>query len=61
MDSVIDLEPRSLFPNNPSEGDLCVVGAQGERHIYCYLNVNWVPLDIPGDKIPPSELKQANP
>jgi len=55
MDSVINLEPRSLFPNNPSEGDLCVVGPQGQRHIYCYLNGNWTPLDIPGDKNPQSE------
>lgn len=55
MDSVINLEPRSLFPSNPSEGDLCVVGAKGDRHIYCYLNDNWVPLDIPDDKIPLSE------
>lgn len=55
MDSVINLEPRSLFPNNPSEGDLCVVGPQGERHIYYYLNGNRTPPDIPFDKIPPSE------
>ncbi|MHC4324028.1 MAG: hypothetical protein ACYSUX_07125 [Planctomycetota bacterium] len=55
MDSVINLEPRSMFPGNPSEGDLCIVGAQGDRHIYCYLNDNWVPLDTPGNKIPPSE------
>ena len=55
MDSVINLEPRSLFPCNPSEGDLCIVGAKGNRHIYCYLNGNWKPLDIPDDKTPPSE------
>ena len=55
MDSVINLEPRSLFPTNPSEGDLCVVGAKGDRHIYCYLNDDWKQLDIPGDKISSSE------
>ena len=55
MDSVINLEPRCLFPINPSEGDLCVVGAQGDRHIYCYLNGDWKQLDIPGDKTPASE------
>jgi hypothetical protein len=55
MDSEINLEPRGLFPSSPSEWDLCVVGAQGDRHIYCYLNGNWAPLDIPGEKIPPSE------
>ena len=55
MDSVINLEPRNLFPCNPSEGDLCVVGVQGDRHIYCYLNGNWVQLDIPGDKTTSSE------
>jgi len=55
MDSVINLEPRNLFPSNPSEGDLCIVGSQGARHIYCYLNGNWVPLDIPAGKTTPSE------
>ena len=55
MDSVINLEPRSLFPSNPSEGDLSIVGAQGDRHIYCYLNGNWVSLDIPVDKTAPTE------
>ena len=55
MDSVINLEPRCLFPSNPSEGDLCIVGAKSNRHIYCYLNGNWIPFDIPDDKTPPSE------
>ena len=55
MDSVINLEPRSLFPGNPSEGDLCIVGSKGNHHIYCYLNGNWVQLDIPNDKIAPSD------
>jgi len=55
MDSVINLEPRSLFPCNPSEGDLCVVGAKDNRHLYCYLNGNWITLDTPGDKTNPSE------
>ena len=55
MDSVINLEPRSLFPCNPSEGDLCIVGAQGNHHIFCYLNGNWIQLDKQDDKTNPSE------
>ena len=60
MDSIINLEPRNLFPSNPSEGDLCVVGTQGDRHIYCYLNGNWTPLDTLIDKINPSEAEPGN-
>ena len=55
MDSVINLEPRSLFPSNPSEGDLCVVGTKGDRHIYCHLDGDWKQLDTPSGNIPPSE------
>ena len=51
--SVINLEPRSAFPINPTEGDLCVVGESGNHHIYCYLNGDWARLDPPGDKAPP--------
>lgn len=58
MDSVINLEPRNLFPINPSEGDLCIVGAQGDRHIYCYLNGSWTPLDVSADNISPPESNQ---
>lgn len=61
MDSVINLEPRTLFPGNPSEGDLCIVGAKGSRHIYCYLNGNWIPLDTPGVKTNPSEQNREIP
>jgi hypothetical protein len=42
---VMRLEPRSDYPSNPSDGDLCVVGAGGARHIYCYLNGGWRQLD----------------
>jgi hypothetical protein len=55
MNSIINLEPRSAFPGNPSEGDLCVVGQSGNHHIYCYLNGEWVSLDQPDNKTPPRE------
>ena len=55
MDSVINLEPRSLFPCNPSEGDLCIVGAQGNHHIFCLIDRIRVQLDAQGDKTNPSE------
>jgi hypothetical protein len=42
---VMRLEPRSDYPTSPSDGDLCVVGASGSRHIYCYLNGAWKQLD----------------
>lgn len=46
---VIHLEPRNDFPDNPSDGDLCVVGESGSRHIYCYLNGDWLQLDLPSN------------
>ncbi|MHC4074194.1 MAG: hypothetical protein ACYSWW_18535 [Planctomycetota bacterium] len=55
MNSLINLEPRSVFPCNPTEGDLCVVGQVGDHHIYCYLNGDWIPLDTPCDKTPQGE------
>jgi hypothetical protein len=42
---VMRLEPRANYPSSPSDGDLCVVGASGSRHIYCYLNGAWKQLD----------------
>ena len=42
---VMRLEPRADYPASPSDGDLCVVGAVGSRHIYCYLNGAWRQLD----------------
>jgi len=42
---VMRLEPRTDYPSSPSDGDLCVVGAAGSRHIYCYLNGLWKQLD----------------
>jgi len=38
---VMHLEALSDFPDNPSEGDVCVVGESGNRNIYCYLNSDW--------------------
>jgi len=45
IDDVMRLEPRSSFPSSPSDGDLCVQGMGGSRHIYCYLNGGWRQLD----------------
>jgi len=45
INDIIHLEPLSDFPNNPSDGDLCVVGESGSRHLYCYLNSDWRRLD----------------
>jgi hypothetical protein len=45
VDDVMRLEPRADFPSDPSDGDLCVVGGSGSRHIYCYLNGSWQQLD----------------
>ena len=42
---VMRLEPRSSYPTSPSDGDLCVIGNTGSRHIFCYLNGTWVRLD----------------
>jgi hypothetical protein len=42
---VIRLAPRSAFPASASDGDLCVKGDSGSRHIYCYLNGDWRQLD----------------
>ena len=42
---VMRLEPRADYPSSPSDGDLCVVGASGSRHIYCYLNGAWRQMD----------------
>lgn len=44
---VMYLAPLSDFPDNPSEGDLCVVGESDSQHIYCYLNGDWLQLDLP--------------
>ena len=57
---VMHLEPFSDFPDNPSEGDLCVVGEGESQHIYCYLDGDWRPLNAPhtpdpnggGDPVP---------
>jgi len=45
VNDVIRLEPRSDFPGDGSNGDLCVVGDSNDRHIYCYLNGDWKQLD----------------
>jgi hypothetical protein len=45
ISDVMRLEPRSSYPSSPSDGDLCIVGASGSRHIYCYLNGSWRQLD----------------
>lgn len=42
---VIHLEPLADFPASLSDGDLCVVGESGSRHIYSYLNGDWRQLD----------------
>ncbi|MHC4559129.1 MAG: hypothetical protein ACYTFW_11285 [Planctomycetota bacterium] len=55
MTSIINLEPREAFPGNPTEGDLCVMGGNGDHHIYCYLNGAWVRLDPPENNIPGRE------
>lgn len=45
MNDVLHLEPMSSFPSFPIDGDLCVQGINGSRHIYCYLNSAWCQLD----------------
>jgi hypothetical protein len=45
IDDVMRLSPRSTFPSSPSDGDLCIVGSTGNRHVYCYLNDGWQQLD----------------
>jgi len=45
VNDVLRLEPRSTYPSSPSDGDICVVGSAGGRHIYCYLNGAWRQLD----------------
>jgi hypothetical protein len=40
---VLRLQPRSLAPSSPSEGDIYV--DSDDQHIYCYLNGLWVQLD----------------
>ncbi|MBA7690118.1 hypothetical protein ES703_98642 [subsurface metagenome] len=55
---VMHLEPLSDFPDNPSEGDLCVVGESDSQHIYCYLNGDWLQLDLPS---PPSPVPPVPP
>jgi len=56
---VLHLNPLADFPSNPSEGDLCVVGESGDRHIYCYLDGDWQLLDYlsqpPPQEPPPPE------
>ena len=42
---VMRLEPRSAYPTRPADGDLCIVGVAGSRHVYCYLNGAWKQLD----------------
>jgi hypothetical protein len=46
ISDVMRIEPRSDFPSDPSDGDVCVVGESGDRHIYCYLNGDWIQLDM---------------
>ncbi len=45
ISDVLRLEPRADFPASPSDGDICVMGDSGSRHIYCYLNGSWMQLD----------------
>jgi len=45
INGVMRLEPTYTFPTDPSDGDLCVTGKIGSRHIYCYLNGSWRQLD----------------
>ncbi len=45
INGVMRLEPTYTFPKDPSDGDLCVTGNVGSRHIYCYLNGDWRQLD----------------
>ncbi len=45
VSDVLRLEPRSDFPLNPDDGDLCVVGDYHDRHIFCYLDGAWKQLD----------------
>jgi hypothetical protein len=45
INGVMRLEPTYTFPTDPSDGDLCVTGKIGSRHIYCYLNGGWRQLD----------------
>ena len=45
INGVMRLEPIYTFPKDPSDGDLCVTGEVGSRHIYCYLNGGWRQLD----------------
>jgi hypothetical protein len=49
---VLHLNPLADFPSNPSEVDLCVVGENGSRRIYCYLNGDWWQFGPP-PPIPP--------
>ncbi|MCD6531488.1 hypothetical protein J7K99_03480 [bacterium] len=42
---VLILTPRSTFPTPPEEGMICIVGTPPNRHIYCFINGTWVPLD----------------
>jgi hypothetical protein len=43
---VMHLEPLSDFPGDPSDGDTCVVGESDSQHSYCYLNGDWLRLDL---------------
>ena len=45
VNDVMRLEPRADYPSSPADGDLCIVGAAGSRHLYCYLNGGWRQLD----------------
>ena len=38
---VIHLEPLADFPEEPTDGDLCVVGENSDNGLYCYLNGEW--------------------
>ncbi len=45
VSDVLRLEPQADFPSDPADGDLCVKGAIGTYHIFCYLNEVWMQLD----------------
>jgi hypothetical protein len=45
VSDILRLEPRAAYPSSPSDGDICLVGSVGSRHIYCYLNGAWSQLD----------------
>ena len=45
VDDLMKTGTSGRLPHGSCHGDLCVVGASGSRHIYCYLNGGWSQLD----------------